>query len=263
MFDYKCVIKVDPRPSDEFLQTWYAYHGDWEEYSKFKKSDEVDDAEELVVRRGCYFSLDFARWCKSNLKNLPETVSTAISAKFIMNNDLSYIVPNVYCIWYPELPTEETCRQLYFLHPEMKYQVVCVCVHKAYNALFKELNILPDEGLLTLAEENNNFQLVEYINTMVEKKKLWRILCDTNGIVQEPELCRIGGHPFECEVLPINEYKKLYEESVVNADDELDFDEPLSESYILYKADYYDPLSTGVVSDSGVREKLKMLGLDD
>ena len=55
-----------------------------------------------------------------------------------------------YCIWHPDIATEETYRSLASKHPDMKYQVGRACAAAGYYSLWKELDLLPE---ITHAEE--------------------------------------------------------------------------------------------------------------
>ncbi|KAF5497429.1 hypothetical protein CGCS363_v008682 [Colletotrichum siamense] len=61
-----------------------------------------------------------------------------------------------YCIWYPDIATEETYRELSRRYPRMRYQVGRACAVAGYNKLFDELQLLPDVSIAEEAEDNNN-----------------------------------------------------------------------------------------------------------
>lgn len=104
--------------------------------------------------------------------NLPEVVALckdgrvpgsaaftrARNARQIMSNIVPEILalepssnsPFPYCIWYPELATEDTYRQLAARYPCLKYQVGRACAVAGYTSLYKELDLLPD---VSIAEE--------------------------------------------------------------------------------------------------------------
>ncbi len=253
-------IKLLPvKPTDRFIRSWYAHHGAWQEYSKVYYPGSIYDSpdEELCVTHGCYFYLDFAIWCKDNFKDCTDRILKAISAKLIMNNDLSYVHDDVYCIWFPDQPSEETCRNLIRQHPNLVYQVACVCCQYGYNHFFKELEILPEEGLLSIVEYNKNQELIDYISNAIPHKGLWRILCDTDGMIK-PAVPVKRRSRLECESLNLNEIRGLYLDKDYHSDKSC-------RRKTLYPCDmslnfnYYDPLRTGVVSDISAIEKINKL----
>lgn len=255
-------IKLLPvKPTDRFIRSWYAHHGDWQEYSKVYYHGSIYDSpdEELCVAHGCYFYLNFAIWCKDNFKDSTNRILKAISAKLIMNNDLSYVRDDVYCIWYPDQPSEETCIKLLKDYPHLKYQVARVCVEYSYNELFKTLDILPEEGLLSIVESKRNRELKRYIKSQKKqhKQKLWRVLNDTNGMLTEPRLVK-SRNMLECEVLSIEALKSMYCDE--DKEIEIRITNPVLDLDILSTdADYYDPLQTGALSFISAKQKMRQL----
>ena len=55
-----------------------------------------------------------------------------------------------YCIWYPEVASEDTYRRLVKAYPDMVYTVGRACAVAGYDKLYYELNILPE---VSIAEE--------------------------------------------------------------------------------------------------------------
>lgn len=77
----------------------------------------------------------------------------ALHARAIMSNeipDISAAEEFPYCIWYPDVATEDTYRQLAERYPQMRYQVGRACAVAGYNGLYSDLDILPD---VSIAEE--------------------------------------------------------------------------------------------------------------
>jgi hypothetical protein len=71
---------------------------------------------------------------------------------------MSDIIPDMqdpatqpYCIWYPDLASEETYREVARQYPSMRYQVGRACAAACYTDLYKELDLLPD---VSIAEES-------------------------------------------------------------------------------------------------------------
>ncbi|KAF4959600.1 hypothetical protein FSARC_10686 [Fusarium sarcochroum] len=55
-----------------------------------------------------------------------------------------------YCIWYPDVASEDTYQRLFLRFPDLKYQVGRACAVGDYNQLYQELGLLPD---ISIAEE--------------------------------------------------------------------------------------------------------------
>lgn len=61
-----------------------------------------------------------------------------------------------YCIWHPDVPTRETCRELVRRYLQMKYHVGRVCAVAGYSDLFLELDILPEVHIAEEARDNGS-----------------------------------------------------------------------------------------------------------
>lgn len=116
--------------------------------------------ERISVVRGVRHYLDFAN--RESVKKLcarsgQDSVFTrARNARLIMSN----IIPDVgnddvqpYCIWSPNLATQDTYRLLASLYPRMRYQVGRACAVAGYFALYEELGLLPDVSICEEARE--------------------------------------------------------------------------------------------------------------
>ncbi|KAJ5282016.1 hypothetical protein N7478_007388 [Penicillium angulare] len=80
--------------------------------------------------------------------------SRARNARLIMSDvipDMQNPATQPYCIWYPDLASEETYREVARRYSSMRYQVGRACAAACYTDLYKELNLLPD---VSIAEES-------------------------------------------------------------------------------------------------------------
>ncbi|CVL05800.1 uncharacterized protein FMAN_10529 [Fusarium mangiferae] len=59
-----------------------------------------------------------------------------------------------YCIWHPDMATEDTYRSLASKFPDMRYQVGRACAAAGYHALCHELDILPEVSIAEEARES-------------------------------------------------------------------------------------------------------------
>ncbi|PGH26848.1 hypothetical protein AJ80_01429 [Polytolypa hystricis UAMH7299] len=109
----------------------------------------------LCVLRGIRYHAGFATEFR-DLSDHPE-FSRALNARSIMSND----IPNMtspeefpYCIWHPDVATEETYRELARGYPQMRYHVGRACAVAGYLDLYRELDLLPDVSIAEEARDN-------------------------------------------------------------------------------------------------------------
>lgn len=80
----------------------------------------------------------------------------ARNARLIMSDQVPSVkqMPNLdsypYCIWYPDIASEDTYRKVATVFPNMRYQVGRACAVAGYSELYRELDLLPD---VCIAEE--------------------------------------------------------------------------------------------------------------
>lgn len=55
-----------------------------------------------------------------------------------------------YCIWHPQVASQDTYRKPWQQYPDMSYQVARACAVANYVELYLEMNLLPD---VSVAEE--------------------------------------------------------------------------------------------------------------
>lgn len=79
-----------------------------------------------------------------------DKIARARNARLIMSNEIPVeMLPQhvPYFMWYPDVPSEETCKQLVQKYPDMKYQVGRTCAVAGYVGLYCELDLLPDVSI--------------------------------------------------------------------------------------------------------------------
>lgn len=158
----------EPDPSIPLLKYYYAYMGNLDLYLKVYNKDNIDEKEMLCIAEGCHTDFEFAKWCYSNISSTYNTIHKAISECFIKNNDLSYVRDDIYCIWYPHSPSEETLRKLYQLKPLLKYLIARACVVGKYSSFYKELNVLPEIHIITeIIESGSTHFLTLSVNSRI------------------------------------------------------------------------------------------------
>lgn len=124
------------------------------------------------------------RYCREYVA-LPEVVSLCTElqdpsdavfartyyARLIMNDivpDMDTAKPETlpYCIWYPDVASEQTYREVAGRYPQLRYQVARACAVAGYDTLYQELDVLPEVAVAEEArtsftgEQSKIFQLI-------------------------------------------------------------------------------------------------------
>lgn len=199
----------EPDPSIPLLRYCYAYMGNLDLYLKVYNKNNIDEKEMLCIAEGCHENFEFARWCFNNIPATYQKIHKAISECFIKNNDFGYVRDDIYCIWCPRPPTEETLRQLYRLKPSLKYLIARACAVGDYVDLYKQLNVLPEVHVIS--------EMVEYLSTemmnFVVGKPICTCMCDITQTLYEKPLMNVQNQT----IVTINAlYDKFYEVDLRN-----------------------------------------------
>ncbi|KAK8052449.1 hypothetical protein PG993_003834 [Apiospora rasikravindrae] len=83
-------------------------------------------------------------------------LARARNARLIMSNQLPEQMAETerpYCIWHPDLASEDTYRQLARQYPQMRYHAGRACAAAGYHGLYLELDLLPDVSIAEEARE--------------------------------------------------------------------------------------------------------------
>lgn len=140
-----------PEPTVDMLLD--AIHGLKFPEASFHKSSSVMDC----TVRGIRYHIGFAKSAEvAAAANEHDTIARARNARLIMSNEipgemLAAHVP--YCIWHPDVPSEDTCRWLVQQYPDMRYHVGRTCAVAGYVDLYRELDLLPDVSIAEEARE--------------------------------------------------------------------------------------------------------------
>lgn len=112
---------------------------------------------DICVRHGIRYNESFAKSREvEELCHQPnaQSFARARNARLIMSNSVPDMATNdvkPYCIWHPDVATEETYRKLAKRYPDMRYHVARACAVAGYAELYRELeHVLPD---ISVAEE--------------------------------------------------------------------------------------------------------------
>ena len=152
-----------------------AYEGNVDRYARLRRP-QMMHLEVFCVIRGIYHNTMFAKWLSQELKsfkgreragsNIAE-IMRAISARFIMDNDLSQIMEEngdsclPYLIWYPSLPRPTTLAELARQKPVMKQQIAHACIAADYQSTYESLGVTPHKILFEEAKYSSNAYYAE------------------------------------------------------------------------------------------------------
>lgn len=133
----------------------------------------------LCVIRGIRYHEQFAEHpdLEQMRQYVPE-ISRALNARAIMSNKIPSM-PEVrdrpYCIWHPEVASQDTYRKLWQQYPDMSYQVARACAIANYVELYLEMDLLSD---VSVAEEARASGSLEIFEAIMKNPVRYRIMND-------------------------------------------------------------------------------------
>lgn len=171
---YTPLLSDLPTVNKDLLILMAAYYGNIERYVRLRRPGITLLSERNCVIRGIYHNTLFAKWW--SLQPDP-TISykSSITARFIMNNDLSRISPDSnpaslpYCIWYPTLACKATYWKLVQLNPSMKPAAARACIVADYQFTYDRIDPDPDPFLLREARDSTNPHYLQDIERKVSQ----------------------------------------------------------------------------------------------
>ncbi|KAM0330971.1 hypothetical protein ACHAQA_003928 [Verticillium albo-atrum] len=90
-----------------------------------------------------------------------------------------------YCIWYPQLASEETYRVLSQRYPQMRYQVGRACAAAGYDGLYQELGLLPDVSIAEEARESGTKGGQVIFDSIMGSPYRFSVMDDDNRTIRE------------------------------------------------------------------------------
>jgi len=102
-----------------------------------------------------------------------------------------------YCIWYPEVASIQTYREIASRYPSMLYQEARACAVAGYTDLYKELDVLPDVHITEEARECGNMAIYDIIMTEPVRYDImddYRCKIDA----EDPERANLNGDTCVC-----------------------------------------------------------------
>ncbi|KAK5656633.1 hypothetical protein OQA88_4613 [Cercophora sp. LCS_1] len=139
---------------------------------------------EFCLIRGMRYHHGFA----SELKSASPTLTRAWNARRIMSNEVPDMTEPAhfpYCIWYPDVASEETYRNLAQRYPQMRYQIARGCAVAGYTDLYRELDILPEVHVAEEARDNNSLAI---FNDIMSAPAKYAIMNDYDRAVDTKSL---------------------------------------------------------------------------
>ncbi|KAJ5219932.1 hypothetical protein N7468_009136 [Penicillium chermesinum] len=131
-----------------------------------------------AVIRGIRDSLEFAQspavieLCARDDSHAHQ-FARARNARLIMSDiipDMDDSATQPYCIWYPELASIKTYREIACRFPSMRYQVGRACAAASYTDLYRELDLLPDVSIAEEAREvDTNAEIYKMIKSASQR----------------------------------------------------------------------------------------------
>lgn len=256
---YKMLIgEIEPDPNVHLLRMYYAYHGLADKYIASRSLDESFIGDEILcIIHGIYHSKEFALWCKDNLFEREYSIPQAVSSRMIMDDDLSFVHEDIYCIWYPKLASEETYRQLYRMNKSFAYQIARACAVGNYVELIKELNIKPEMSVLFEAYNCKSIEVYEYMhNKALESGIITYQMQDEYAMICLTREEKYTGVMASC-CMTVLMMKELYSpiDRCWNEEGDISLDIDDMESCFLD----YDILGDGVINDLKLQRKMNSI----
>ncbi len=171
---------------------------------------------QLCLIRGIRYHYGFAQ----ELRGTTDEFTRALNARSIMNNiilDISLEKPEdiPYCIWFPDVPSEKTCRELAKRYPQMLYHVGRTCAVAGYTNLYMELDILPE---VHIAEEARQCGSMDIYDAIMAKSIKYSVMDDYTRVVdvENPKPAFLNG---DTAVRKSLELKQKFYVPVIDMDD--------------------------------------------
>ncbi|TKW55886.1 hypothetical protein CTA1_11737 [Colletotrichum tanaceti] len=114
------------------------------------------ERKDLAVYSGTSLRPDTPEWGYGDGDKFPLHETRHVKA-FATSSEVTH------CIWYPDVATEDTYREVVRRYPEMRYQVGRACAVAGYKTLLDELDLLPDVSIAEEARDNGHTDIFEAI----------------------------------------------------------------------------------------------------
>lgn len=143
------------------------------------------------ICRGCAFSYTFAQnlWVNRNDISyfMNKRIKRAVCASFIMNNQVELDLikeTKPFCIWFPSVPTLETCKTIKKGTNEIDYSLAILCILMNWYDFFITLDIEAESTLLTICQTTKRTKFYDFLSTKVQEHKVYNIINFKHEIVR-------------------------------------------------------------------------------
>ncbi|KPM45271.1 hypothetical protein AK830_g1307 [Neonectria ditissima] len=155
-------------------------------------------------------------------QQLPLSIKRALNARAIMSNsiptgmDTSEQTP--YCFWYPDVPSEDTLRQLlrHNSGKSMAYQVGRACAAGGYASLYKQLDLLPDVSIAEEARDSGASGSKEIYDSIVQQPCRYAVMDDYNRIVRDTPIPMAFLNGNTCTRSTLSRKKVIYNDYITS-----------------------------------------------
>lgn len=164
-----------PKGNKDILILMAAYNKDIDLYSRLRRPGVSPAAESNCIIRGIYHHPLFARWWAQKDISENKSYQKAITARFIMSNDVSRITPQTSSldlprlIWYPALAHSRTYEELARRRPDMHSAISRACIAANGMNLWHKLKMdLSDRDIWDAAIASHNPTFLEDLRRRAE-----------------------------------------------------------------------------------------------
>lgn len=191
------------------------------------KGERIPDALGLPLLRLCTIrGIRYHDGFGHELRGVTDEFTRALNARAIMSNRVPEIkdeqeIP--YCIWHPEVATEETYRRVVQKYKNMRYQVARACAVAGYTKLYEELDVLPEVHVAEEAREAGNMEIYDLIMAQPVK---FKVMNDYDrSITSEPKEAHLNGDTAVRAMLEVKqEFRSATVPPAEDDDDDFHFD---------------------------------------
>lgn len=143
----------------------------------------------LCIIRGIRYHAGF----EEELRDVLPDFTRALNARLIMSNTIPSMTESrdfPHCIWYPDLASEDSYREVARRYPQLRYHVGRACAVAGYTTFYHELALLPDASI---AEEPRDAgeKSVDIFRTIMAQPVRYSIMDDYSLSTQldNPQEC--------------------------------------------------------------------------
>lgn len=148
-----------------------------------------------IRHRSSYASLTaVAAICTGTVDSRDAVFARTYYARLIMDNNVPEMDNNKpetlpYCIWYPNVASEATYRQLAQQYPALRYQIGRACAIAGYTSLYSELSLLPDASIAE--EARSSSKGTDIYRSVMDQPLRYRVMDDYTRAILNPPIANV------------------------------------------------------------------------